>query len=619
MSATIRDQLRQAHFLEGVTETLLHQLAKVVEAKTFEPDAILFTEGAPRRFMAILTSGAVAIEKNVNGKPVRLVTLGAGEAVGEGVLLDDSPHGTNARALQRTEAFLLTADHLELMIKDHPQLFAALVGRAARAISQRLSATDATLVGRGRTVGFTGSRTRPEHDMLGDRNVPDDALYGIQTLRALENFPITGVAIREFPTLVEALATVKVAATLANADLGLLDRTIADPIVRASQEIRDGRHHEHFLVDVIQGGAGTSTNMNANEVIANRALELMGRPRGEYQSVHPNNHVNLSQSTNDVYPTAVKIALHVSIESLRSAMSALAAAFLAKGEEFSPHVKMGRTQLQDAVPMTLGQEFTAFGHTILEDVERLSEAQALIREINMGATAIGTGINAPPGYAEQVRAHLARLTGLALITAPDLVEATADTGAFVQLSGVLKRCAVKISKICNDLRLLSSGPRAGLGEINLPPMQPGSSIMPGKVNPVIPEVVNQVCFDVIGGDVTVTLAAEAGQLQLNVFEPVIAYRLLRSIETLRNACVVLQEKCIEGITPNPSRMRQFVEQSIGIVTALVPAIGYETATAIAKEALETGRGVYEIVLERGVLSREALDRLLNPDAMTGRR
>jgi aspartate ammonia-lyase len=546
------------------------------------------------------------------------VTLGAGEAVGEGVLLDDSRHGTSARALQPTEAFLLSAEQLEGMIKDHPQLFAALVGRAARAISHRLAATDATLVGRGRTVGFTGSRTRTESDLLGERSVPDDALYGIQTLRALENFPITGVAIREFPSLVEALATVKAAAALANTELGLLAPEVGDAIVRASEEIRAGRHHEHFLVDVLQGGAGTSTNMNANEVIANRALELLGKQRGDYATVHPNGHVNLSQSTNDVYPTAVKLALHGSIESLRTAMSRLAAAFLQKGEEFAPHVKLGRTQLQDAVPMTLGQEFTAFGHTILEDVERLAEAQALIREINMGATAIGTRINAPTGYAEHVRAHLARLTGLPLITAPDLIEATADTGAFVQLSGVLKRCAVKISKICNDLRLLSSGPRAGLGEINLPALQPGSSIMPGKVNPVIPEVVNQVCFDVIGGDVTVTLAAEAGQLQLNVFEPVIAYRLLRSIETLRNACVVLKDRCVEGITPNPARMRQLVEGSIGIVTALVPKIGYERASAIAKEALASGRGVYELVLEKGVVSREELDRLLNPDLMTGR-
>jgi aspartate ammonia-lyase len=505
------------------------------------------------------------------------------------------------------------------MLKESPTLYAALVGRAARAISHRLSAVDATLVGRGRTLGFGGARTRMEHDLLGDRAVPADALYGVQTLRALENFAITGVPLREFPALIEALASVKEAAALANAELGLLPRPVSDLIVRACAEIRAGRHHEHFLVDMIQGGAGTSTNMNANEVIANRALELSGHEKGDYQFVHPNNQVNLSQSTNDVYPTAVKIALHMVIEELRGAMKDLAAGFLSKGDEFSPFIKMGRTQLQDAVPMTLGQEFTAFGHTILEDVERLGEAQALIREINMGATAIGTGINAPQGYAEAVRAHLSRITGLPLITAPDLVEATADTGAFVQLSGVLKRCAVKLSKICNDLRLLSSGPRAGFGEINLPPMQPGSSIMPGKVNPVIPEVVNQVCFDVIGGDVTVTMAAEAGQLQLNVFEPVIAYRLLGGMHALTNACKALRERCVEGITANPDRMRHFVEHSIGIVTALVPVIGYEASTEVARDALASGRGVFELVMERGLMTREQLDHALNPEAMTAPR
>jgi aspartate ammonia-lyase len=333
--------------------------------------------------------------------------------------------------------------------------------------------------------------------------------------------------------------------------------------------------------------------------------------------VHPNEHVNLSQSTNDVYPTAVKIALHRSIASLKEAMSGLVTAFLKKGEEFAPHLKMGRTQLQDAVPMTLGQEFAAFAHTMQEDVDRLSEAQALIREINMGATAIGTGITAPAGYAELVRANLSSVTGLALITAPDLVEATADTGAFVQLSGVLKRCAVKLSKICNDLRLLSSGPRTGFGEINLPSMQPGSSIMPGKVNPVIPEVVNQVCFDVIGGDITVTLAAEAGQLQLNVFEPVIAFRLLANISSLRNACIVLRERRVDGITANPDRMRKLVEHSIGIITALVPILGYEKCAAVATEALHSGRGVYELVLEKGLMKRADLERALNPASMTG--
>ncbi|HEU4990506.1 MAG TPA: aspartate ammonia-lyase [Gemmatimonadaceae bacterium] len=612
-----QEQLKGNPFFDGLPDSLRWHLVRAGVPTTFETGATLFRSGDAREFFAVILSGSVAIEQ-ANAAPP-LATLGVGEVVGEGMLLDDSPHGTSARALAPTEALLFHKDRLAPVLKDNPALHAALVTRAARAIAQRLRAADATLAGRGRAVGFTGGDTRQEHDLLGDRGVPVDALYGVQTLRALENFPITGDAIRELPSLVDALATVKAAAARANAELGLLAPEIAQAIVEAAGEIRAGRHHEHFLVDVIQGGAGTSTNMNANEVIANRALELMGRPRGDYATVHPNNHVNLSQSTNDVYPTAVKLALHASIEGLRAAMRDLSDAFLAKGEEFAGHLKMGRTQLQDAVPMTLGQEFSAFGHTMLEDVDRLGEAQALIREINMGATAIGTGINAPPGYAEKVRAHLSTLTGLDLITAPDLVEATADTGAFVQLSGVLKRCAVKLSKICNVLRLLSSGPRAGLHEINLPAMQPGSSIMPGKVNPVIPEVVNQVCFDVIGGDVTVTLAAEAGQLQLNVFEPVIAYRLLRSIDTLRNACVVLRERCVLGITANPGRMREFVEHSIGIVTALVPVLGYERCTQIAKQALDTGRGVTELVLEQKLLTRAQIDEVLDPARMTAPR
>jgi aspartate ammonia-lyase len=549
---------------------------------------------------------------------VRLSAVGAGEAIGEGLLLGDTDgHGTTARALAPVTAALLTRAAMDELVKEAPPVYAALVARAARTIARRLRAADATLVGHGRATGFTGGSTRRERDLLGERDVPCDALYGVQTLRALENFPITGVAMREFPSLVVALATVKAAATRANAELGLLAPEVAEAVERAAHEVRDGRHHEHFLVDMLQGGAGTSSNMNANEVIANRALELLGRPRGDYAAISPNTHVNLSQSTNDVYPTALKLALHESIDRLRAAMRQLADAFLAKGHEFHGLVKMGRTQLQDAVPMTLGQEFSAFGHTMLEDVERLGEVQGLLRETNMGATAIGTGITAPPRYAEAVRRHLSALTGLELVTAPDLVEATADTGVFVQLSGVLKRCAVKLSKICNDLRLLSSGPRAGLGEINLPAMQPGSSIMPGKVNPVIPEVVNQVCFDIVGGDVTVTMAAEAGQLQLNVFEPVIAYRLLGGLDMLRNACDVLRERCVVGVTANVERMRHFVEHSIGIVTALVPLLGYEVATEIAKEALETGRGVYEIVTERGLMTRAELDRALDPGAMVG--
>jgi aspartate ammonia-lyase len=616
--ATVRAQLREIAFLAGLTDGDYHYLSSHIDPVTYACDETIFQEGTARSLFALITDGSVAIEKHAGGTPLRLATFGAGQAIGEGLLLDDDIHGTTARTLETTKALVLRLPQLQAIISERPTLYAALVTRAARAISQRLKATDATLVGRGRTLGFGGGRTRVEHDLLGDRQVPDEALYGVQTLRALENFPITNVPLRDFPSLIQALAAVKEAAALANAELGLLPAAVADPVIRSAREVRSGRHHEHFLVDMIQGGAGTSTNMNANEVIANRALELLGRKRGDYEAIHPNNHVNLSQSTNDVYPTAVKLALHSSIESLRTAERELAEAFLRKGAEFKALLKMGRTQLQDAVPMTLGQEFSAFGHTILEDVDRLGEAQALIREINMGATAIGTGINAAPGYAEAVRKHLSKIVGLELITAPDLVEATSDTGAFVQLSGVLKRCAVKVSKICNDLRLLSSGPRAGLGEINLPAMQPGSSIMPGKVNPVIPEVVNQVCFDIMGGDVTVTIAAEAGQLQLNVFEPIIAYRLLRGIESMRNACIVLRERCVDGITANPERLRWFVENSVGIVTALVPVLGYETCTSIAMEALTTNRGVYEVVCERGLMTSEELDGVLNPESMTGK-
>ncbi|MGH7720819.1 MAG: aspartate ammonia-lyase [Gemmatimonadaceae bacterium] len=620
ISPSIAETLRRLPFFEGFPDDELRYLAGRMRPTSYAYDELIFREGAERRIFAILVDGSVAIEKAVGDVPNRLVTLGPGEPLGEGILLEeDSPHGTGARVLEPASLLEMDAPAVRRILSEQPALYAKLVGRSARVISRRLRSADATLVGRGRTLGFSGGRWRTEHDLLGERQVPEDALYGIQTLRALENFPISGVPLREFPELINALAAVKEAAALANCELGLLTADVRDVIVRVAREVQAGRHHEHFLVDMIQGGAGTSSNMNANEVIANRAAELLGEKRGTYDALHPNNHVNLSQSTNDVYPTAVKLALHSSIDGLRLAMSELAAAFLRKGTEFAGILKIGRTQLQDAVPMTLGQEFAAFGHTMLEDVDRLEETQRLIREINMGATAIGTGITAPPGYAESVRRHLSAVTGLPLITAPDLVEATADTGVFVQLSGVLKRCAVKLSKICNDLRLLSSGPRAGLGEINLPPMQPGSSIMPGKVNPVIPEVVNQVCFDVIGGDVTVTLAAEAGQLQLNVFEPIIAFRLLRGIEELRNACVVLRERCVGGITANPDRLRWFVENSIGIVTALVPVLGYETSTDVARVALETGRSVYDIVSDRRLMTREALDQLLDPAAMTAPR
>ncbi len=455
-----------------------------------------------------------------------------------------------------------------------------------------------------------------EHDLLGDRAVPAEAYYGVHTLRALENFPITGMPISIYPDLVVALACVKQAAALANNELSLLDDAKAQAIVKACEEIREGGLLEEFVVDVIQGGAGTSTNMNANEVIANRALELMGRKRGEYEYLHPVEDVNMSQSTNDVYPTAVKVALHFAIHRLTAAMAELRAAFAGKAQEFADVLKIGRTQLQDAVPMTLGQEFSTYAVMLEEDEQRLREAALLIHEINLGATAIGTGINAHPDYAALVCHKLSDITGIPLVTASNLVEATQDAGAFVQLSGVLKRVGVKLSKTCNDLRLLSSGPRAGLNEINLPPMQAGSSIMPGKVNPVIPEVVNQIAFEVIGNDVTVSFAAEAGQLQLNAFEPIIAHSLFESLTHLRNGCLTLAERCVKGITANREHLRRVVENSIGIVTALNPYIGYTHATQVAQEALTTGRSVYDLVLEKRLLSKEQLDEILRPERLT---
>ena len=456
---------------------------------------------------------------------------------------------------------------------------------------------------------------RMEHDLIGDKEIPSDVYYGVQSSRAIENFNITGITLSQFPTFIISLAKVKKSVALANYELKLLEEKKKNVIIEACDEIISGNFHDQFIVDMIQGGAGTSINMNANEVIANRALELLGHNKGEYQYLHPNNDVNLSQSTNDSYPTAFRIALYEKIYELVDSMKVLRQSCLLKAEEFKDVIKMGRTQLQDAVPMTLGQEFHAYVTMIDEDIKILLDAQQLVREMNLGATAIGTGINSHPDYACLVEQKLQEVTGRPFVTAKDLVEATQDTGAYVQISGVLKRVATKVSKICNDLRLLSSGPRTGFNEINLPAMQPGSSIMPGKVNPVIPEVVNQVAFQVIGADVTITLASEGGQLQLNVFEPVIAFNLFNSINMMKNAFETLAQRCINGITANKERCEELVINSIGLVTALNPTIGYENSTSVAKEALDSGRSVYDIVLERELLSKEELDELIKPENM----
>ena len=408
---------------------------------------------------------------------------------------------------------------------------------------------------------------------------------------------------------------VKKAAAKTNYELGLLDGDLYQTIAEVCDELLAGNLQDQFPIDMIQGGAGTSVNMNANEVIANRVLEKLGKEKGDYQFCSPNDHINLSQSTNDAYPTALKMALLQMNEDLVEKLKKTISAFREKGKEFHDVIKMGRTQLQDAVPMTLGQEFEAFAATLEEDISKLNANANLFVEINMGATAIGTGLNAPMGYANLCAKNLAMISGYPIVSAPNLVEATPDTGSYVIYSSAMKRLAVKLSKICNDLRLLSSGPRAGLFEINLPPMQPGSSIMPGKVNPVIPEVVNQVCYKVIGNDLTVTFAAEAGQLQLNVMEPVLSHAIMESINFLGNALDTLREKCITGITANKEVCLNMVKHSIGIVTALNPYIGYKNSTEIAKEALETGKSVYNLVLEKGILSQEKLDEILDPANM----
>lgn len=487
----------------------------------------------------------------------------------------------------------------------------AVISNDERAPQSELAATAF------RTAPNEHAQSRTEHDLLGDDQVPAGALWGIHTKRAVINFPITGVPVGHFPEFVRALALVKHAAARANKRLGYLSPEKANAIEAACVQITtDKSYAESFVVDVIQGGAGTSTNMNANEVIANVALRLIGRKPGDYHALHPNDDVNMAQSTNDAYPTALRLAVIFATQPLVSALDDLAYAFKGKAVEFADVLKMGRTQLQDAVPMTLGQEFDAFHVTVREDIARLNEISALFREVNLGATAIGTGINTDPRYAALAVEELSRLSGQPMVLASNLIEATSDLGAFVLFSGVLKRVAVKLSKICNDLRLLSSGPRTGIGEIRLPAVQAGSSIMPGKVNPVIPEVVNQVAYLVIGYDLTVTLCAEGGQLQLNAFEPTIGYSVLSSLRMLTAAVDTLTKRCVEGIEADRERCRNLVQGSIGLITALAPTLGYEASSRVARRALQETRSVADIVLEEKLLSEAQLNELLELETMT---
>lgn len=458
------------------------------------------------------------------------------------------------------------------------------------------------------------NHTRVEEDLLGTKEVPADAYYGIQSVRAQENFDITGHSLDS--NLIIALAQVKKAAAIANMEVSALDHTVGKAIVQAADEIIEGNLHDQFIVDPIQGGAGTSTNMNANEVIANRALEILGEAKGNYKIVHPNTHVNMSQSTNDAVPTAIHVALLNSIDRLVIVLENLVTAISEKVTEFNGVIKMGRTHLQDAVPIRLGQEFKAYESVLKRDIKRISRLREALVEVNLGATAVGTGLNADPKYVEKAVEVLQQLTGLPIVAAENLVDATQNADAYMETSAALKICMLNISKIANDLRLMSSGPRTGFGEITVPAKQPGSSIMPGKVNPVICEVVNQVAFQVAGNDLTVSMAAEAGQFELNVMEPVLVYNLQQSIRAMTNVLDTFRKDCIEGILANEDVCRNYVDNSVGIITALNPHVGYEVASKVAKEALETGTQVREIILRDKILSEVAVDQILDPLEMT---
>jgi len=597
----------------GVSATDLEAIIARGASHSYKAGDYLFHESTPRLWMGIVEEGEIEIVRGLHGSSVRLATLTPGTGFSEGVMLDDLPHSGSAIALTAARVWQIPRAVFEEVRGAKPELFYRMVGHIARRLSARLRAAGEQLGGGPAPIVATWRR---EHDLLGEREVPDTAYYGVQTLRGMENFPLSGIPLSHFEHFVRALAFVKKAAAAANSELGVLDSKRAEAITTACDEIIGGQLHQHFTVDMIQGGAGTSTNMNANEVIANRALELLGHRKGEYQYLHPNDHVNCSQSTNDAYPTAVKLGVVLTLRDTVSALRELQTGLKAKADEFADVLKMGRTENQDAVPMTLGQELGAYAVMIGDGIRHLEQTSAELLKVNMGATAIGTGINSPPGYAELCTKRLSEISGLPVTLADDLVEATQDSGEFALMSSAMKTAAVQLSKICNDLRWLSSGPRCGLYEIRLPAMQPGSSIMPGKVNPVIPEVVNQVCFQIIGTDVAISMACEASELELNMAEPIIAFNLLFGLTLLRNAAIILNTRCITGIEANRERCLAYVQNSIGLVTALNPVLGYEKSAAIAKEALVTNRSVYELVLEKNLLTQAQLDDILKPENMT---
>jgi aspartate ammonia-lyase len=608
--------LKRAAKSSGISEEDLTQFFAEGQEKTYEPNEWLFQESTPRQWAGIILKGDIELVRGLHGTSRHVATMLAGALISEGTFLVGDSHSNGAYTRNGAVVWQISRKKIEALKENKAELYYRILSRIAVGINRRLRVLSSQLHRNKQDDSRVVGGFRQEHDSLGQREISDDVYYGVQTQRAMENFAISGVFVSNFQHLIDGLALVKKAAAIANLELGVLDQAKADAICKACDELLEGKLHENFTVDMFQGGAGTSTNMCANEVIANRGLEILGFNKGEYDHLHPNDHVNCSQSTNDAYPTAIKLSVLLSKLNLTRSMTELKDALALKAEEFSDVLKMGRTENQDAVPMTLGQEFLAYAFMIDSAINAIERSAEEFLKINMGATAIGTGINSPPGYANRVTEILADISGFKLQRAQNLVEATQNAGSFVQMSATLKRAAVQVSKICNDLRWMSSGPRCGLNEINLPAMQPGSSIMPGKVNPVIPELVNQICYQVMGYDAVVSMAAEASELELCMAEPIIAYDLLHGMMILKNGCVTLASRCIVGIEANREVCRGYVENSIGLVTALVPVIGYEPSAAIAKEALKTGGSVYELVMEKGLLTKEQLDDILKPENMT---
>ena len=611
---SVTECLNKVELFQDISTEELTLFAELAQHQQLTAGEILFRKEDLTDALYVIASGSIQLFDDRFDKEQSLTVFSKNEFIGETILIAPvHKQGINARLLSDVSLYRFERDALHSLLNKHGELALKISATISQIIIRRMKHANSryeSIAALYRTGG-----KRMEHDLLGEKSVPDTAYYGIQTLRARENFNISGITLNFYPDFIRGLAKVKKAASLANHELGHIPDNINNAICQACDEIDMGMLHNHFIVDMLQGGAGTSTNMNANEVIANRALEIMGHQHGEYKYCHPNNHVNHPQSTNDAYPTAIKIALMDANDKLLTEVNKLIDLIDSKTLEFANILKMGRTQMQDAVPMTLGQSFNAYATSLRNEVQRLTTCSIPFLTVNMGGTAIGTGLNADPQYRKQVVKYLSDVTGRNIVLANDLIEATHDTGSLVMYSSALKQLAVKLSKICNDLRLLSSGPRAGFNEINLPPMQPGSSIMPGKVNPVIPEVVNQIAYKVIGNDLTVTMAAEAGQLELNVMEPVMVESLFESIEILKNGMDTLGSRCIAGITANKEICEANVKNSIGIVTALNPHLGYETCTALAKQALAENQSVYALVLEQKLLSKEQLDDVLAPENM----